>query len=129
MVVKHGRSSLADPDKKDPDFGKQVPEETFLPLRLGAQDQQLVAEQDQPPCGASQDTGTRTVRARHTPQQLLVNHLSMHLRKWATPLSAQDELDGYHQRMNISAHAGTVHNGLLQKRLERISAESSIMFP
>ena len=32
--------------------------------------------------------------------------------------SAEEMLDGQHQRVDISAHARTVHNGLLQKRLE-----------
>ena len=37
---------------------------------------------------------------------------------WATPWSAEEMLDGHHQRVDIPAHARTTHNGLLQKRLE-----------
>ena len=36
----------------------------------------------------------------------------------ATPSSAEEMLDGQHQRVDISIHARTVHKGLLQKRLE-----------
>ena len=39
-------------------------------------------------------------------------------------LSAKEMLDGHHQRVNTSAHARTADNGLLQKRLEEISAKS-----
>ena len=41
-----------------------------------------------------------------------------HLGGWATPWSAEDMMDGQHQRVDISAHARTTHKGLLQKRLE-----------
>ena len=37
---------------------------------------------------------------------------------WATPWSAEEMLDGRRQRVDIPAHARTVHKGLLQKRLE-----------
>ena len=35
-----------------------------------------------------------------------------------TPLSAEEMLDGQHQRVDIFAFARTAHKGLLQKRLE-----------
>ena len=94
-------------------------------LLLGAQDQRLGAEQDQLPCrstGASsgncQETETCMVRTRHTPQQPLQNHPSGHLGGWATPWSAEEMLDGQHQRVDIPAYARIAHSGLLQKRLE-----------
>ena len=37
---------------------------------------------------------------------------------WATPWSAEEMLDGKHQRVDIPAHARTANKGLLQKRLE-----------
>ena len=36
----------------------------------------------------------------------------------ATPLSAEEMLDGLHQRVDIHVHARTAHKGLRQKRLE-----------
>ena len=39
-------------------------------------------------------------------------------RGWATPWSAEEMLDGHHQRVDIPAHARTAHKVLLQKRLE-----------
>ena len=47
---------LAYSEKKDPGLQNQVPEDTSSHLLLGAQDQQLGAEQDQLPCGS---TGTK----------------------------------------------------------------------
>ena len=38
---------------------------------------------------------------------------------WATPWSAEEMLDGKHQRVDIPAHARTANKGLLQKRLEK----------
>ena len=37
---------------------------------------------------------------------------------WATPWSAEEMLDGQHQRVDIPTHARTAHKDLLQKRLE-----------
>ena len=37
---------------------------------------------------------------------------------WATPWSAEEMLDGQHQRVDIPVHARAAHKGLLQKRLE-----------
>ena len=98
------------------------------PLRIshfGAQDQRLGAEQDQLPCGSKgtssgncQETETCMVRACHTPRQPLQNHPSGHLGGWVTLWSAEEMLDGKHQRLDIPAHARTAHKGLLQKRLE-----------
>ena len=58
------------------------------------------------------------VRACYTPQQPLQNHPSGHVGGWATPWSAEEMLDGQHQRVDIPAHARTAHKGLLKKRLE-----------
>ena len=65
-----------------------------------------------------QETETRMVRACHTPRQPLQNHPSGHFGGWATPWSAEEMLDGQHQRVDIPAHARFAHKGLLQKRLE-----------
>ena len=99
-------------------------------------DQWVSAGQDQLTCeftGASSDkcqlTETYMVRACHTPQQPLQNHPSGHLGQWGTPWSAEEMLDGQHQIIDIPAHARSSHNGLLQKTLKRISAESSLMSP
>ena len=41
-----------------------------------------------------------------------------YLRGLETPLSAEEMLDGQHQRVDIPAHTRAAHKGLLQKRLE-----------
>ena len=107
----------------------------FLKLKLykpasphllhGAQVQRMSAEQYQLSCGS---TGTSSgnfqgreismVRAFHTQRQPLQNHPSGYLGGWATPCSAEEMLDGQHQRVDIPAYARTAHTGLLQERLE-----------
>ena len=68
-------------------------------------------------------------RACHRPQQPLRNYPSGSLEGWATPLSAQQMLDGQHQRMDIPTNARTAYTGLLQKtNWKRTSAESPLMF-
>ena len=111
--------------KKNPGFRNQVHEETFPYLLLRTQDQRLGAEQDQFSCGSTgtpsgncQETEICVVRACYKPRQPLQNHPSGHLGGWATPCSAEEMLDRTHQRVDIPAHARTVHKGLLQKRLE-----------
>ena len=64
------------------------------------------------------ETKTHMVRAGHTQRQPLQNHPSEHLGGWATPWSAEEMLDGQHQRVEIPAHVRPAHNGLLQKILE-----------
>ena len=85
----------------------------------------LGAEQDQLPCWSTRDVNcqemeTCMVRACHTPRQPLQNHPSVHLGGWATPWSAEEVLDGQHQRVDIPALARTAHKSLLilQNRLE-----------
>ena len=97
---------------------------SFL-LLLGAHDQWLGVEQDQLPCesrgtssGNCQETETCTVQAYRMPGQSLQNHLSRHLGGWVTLCSAEEMLEGQHQRVDISAHARTAHKGLLRKRLK-----------
>ena len=68
------------------------------------------------------------VRGCHAPSQPLQNHPSKHLGGWTTPWSAEEVLDGHHQRVDIPAHVRTAHSGLLQKTLEE-GAESSLMSP
>ena len=116
---------LSDSEKKNPGFRNQALEETSPHLLLGAQDQRPGAEQDQLLCGSTgtssgncQETKVCMVRACHTPRQPLQNHPPRHLGGLATLWSAEDQLDGQHQRMNIPCHARTAHKGLLQKRLE-----------
>ena len=58
------------------------------------------------------------VRTCHAQRQPLQNHTSGHLGGCTTPWSADDMLDGQHQRTDISAHARTVRKGLQQKGLE-----------
>ena len=110
----------------DPGLRNQVPKETSLHLLLGAHNQQPDAKQDQLPCGSTgtssgncQKMETCTVRTCHTPGQPPQNHPSGHLGGWATPWSADEMLDGQHQRMDTSAHASIDHKGLLQKRPEK----------
>ena len=86
----------------------------------------FIAEQDQLPCGFSwtpdgncRETETSLVPVCHAPRQPLQNRPSGHLWGWATSRSTEENLDGQHQRVHIPARAGTVDNGLLQKRLEK----------
>ena len=44
-----------------------------------------------------------------------LKHPSGHHELWATPWSAEELLDGQHQRVDIPAHTRTAHKGLLQK--------------
>ena len=46
------------------------------------------------------------------------NHLTGELGEWAMPWSAEENLDGQLQRVEIPAHIRTVYKGLLRKRLE-----------
>ena len=110
--------------KKDSGFRNQVHEETSPYLLLGVQDQPLDAEQDQLPCwstgtssGNWQEAETCMVQACQVPRQHLQNHPSGHLWGWTMLWSAEEMLGGQHQRVDISAHARTVPNGLLKGRL------------
>ena len=116
---------LAHSQEKDSGYRNLAHEETSPYLQLGAQDQRLGVEQDRLPCGSAgtssgncQETETCMVRACHMPQQHLQNHPSGHLGGLATPWSAEEMLDGQHQRVDIPAHARAAHTGLRQKRLE-----------
>ena len=60
-----------------------------------------------------QEAETGTVRARHTPQQPILNHHLRPLGGWATPWSVKEVLDAHNQRVDIPAHARTAHNGPL----------------
>ena len=68
--------------------------------------------------GNCQETETCTVRKCYTPRQPLQNHPSGHLGGWAMPWSAEEKLDGQHQRTDIPVRVRTAYNGLLQKGLE-----------
>ena len=69
------------------------------------------------------------VFAGHMLQQPLQNYPSGRLGGWVTLRLAEEMLDEQRQRVHIPAHARTTCKGLLQKRLERIFAESSLMSP
>ena len=58
------------------------------------------------------------VQACHMPWQPLPNYPSGHLGGWEMLWSAEEMLDGQHQRVDIPARARTAHKGLPQKRLE-----------
>ena len=62
--------------------------------------------------------GTCMVGVCHTPRQPLQNHPSRHLGEWATPWSAEEILNGHHQRVDIPTNARITQKGLLLKRLE-----------
>ena len=68
--------------------------------------------------GNCQEMEICIVRACCTPRQPLQKLPSGHLRGRARPWSAEEMLDGQHQRLDIPAHAVTAHKGLLEKRLE-----------
>ena len=103
-----------------------MPEETSPHLLLGARDNGVVRSKinflvgpQEPLLVNCQETETCMVRACHTPRQPLQNHPSEeYLGEWATPWTAEEMLDGQHQRVDIPAPARTAHDGLLQKRLE-----------
>ena len=46
------------------------------------------------------------------PRQPFQDHPSEHPGSWAKPWSADEMLDGQHQRMDVLAHATTAHDGL-----------------
>ena len=91
---------------------------------LGAQDQRLDAEKNYLPCGL-QEPLVSTVKRWHLhgsgmshAMPASQNRPSGNLGGWATSWSVEEMLDGQRQRVDISAHARTAHNGLLQKRLD-----------
>ena len=51
------------------------------------------------------------------PQQPLKNHPSGHLGEWATLWSAEEMLDGQHQRVDIPAHVRTTRHNIRCKNL------------
>ena len=107
---------LADSEKRIQDFGTKCPRKTSPHLLLVTKDQRPGAERDQLP---SESTGTSSgIRACYTPQWPLQNHSSGRLWEWATPWSAEEMLDGQHQRVDIPAHGRTAHDDLPKKRLE-----------
>ena len=76
--------------------------------------------------GNCQETETCMVRTCHTPRQPFNNHPLGHLGGWATQWSAEEMLDGQHQRVDMSAHARTAYKDLLQDS-KKTSAESSLI--
>ena len=65
-----------------------------------------------------EETETCMVWTYRTPRQPPQNHSSRHPGGWATAWSAEEMLDGQHQRVDYPAPTRTAHKGLLQKRLE-----------
>ena len=53
------------------------------------------------------------------PRQPLQNRPSWHLGGWETPWSAEEMLDGQHQRVDVPAYARAAPDGLLQICLEQ----------
>ena len=87
--------------------------------------QQLGAEQDQLPYGPTgtssgncQEMETGMFEACHMSPQPLQKHQSGHLGGWTLLWSAQEMLDGQHQRVDIPAYAITAHKGFLRRELE-----------
>ena len=101
-------------------------EETSPYLLPRAQDQRLGAEPDQlPPGSTGTSSGTELSRDGNLHGSGMShattaspNHPPGHLGGWATPWSAEEMLDGQHQRVDIPGHTRTGYKGLLQKRLE-----------
>ena len=79
--------------------------------------------------GNCQGTETCMIRACHTPRQPLQNLPSGHLGGRAMPWSADEMLNGQHQRVDIFAHVRTVHKGLLQKKRRRGSLLNRPSYP
>ena len=124
-MARNGLNLYESSEFVDPGFQDQVLEETWPHRLLGAEDQRLGVEQDQLLCGPTgtssnncQETETHVVQACHMPQRFLQNYLSGHILGQVTLCSAEEMLDGRHQRADIPAHARTAHNGLPQTRLE-----------
>ena len=67
-------------------------------------------------------------RPFHTPQQPLLNHPSGHLGGWAMPWSAEEMLDGQHQRVGVPM-PGLLTVASSRKVWKWTSAESSLMLP
>ena len=101
-------------------FSKVNDHDDFL---LGAQDQRLGAEQDQPggltgtSSGKCQETETRIFQACHTPRQPLQNHPSRHLERRATPWSGRGN-----SRWTTSING---HSCLCQKCSQWLPAEKT----
>ena len=72
----------------------------------------------QEPLLATVQSETCMVQACYMPWQPLQNHPSGHLAGCAMLWSADEKLNGQHQRVDISPHAWSAHKGLLQKRLQ-----------
>ena len=73
------------------------------------------------------ETDTCMVRACHTLRQPIQNYPSEHLGRWATPWSADETLDGQHQRVDSPANARLVTTASCRKDWKRIFAESSVV--
>ena len=61
----------------------------------------------------------KMIRAHHAACQPLQNDLSGHLGRWATSPSAEQMLDGQHERIGVPATAGTAHDDLPEKTLDK----------
>ena len=61
-----------------------------------------------------------------TPRPPVRNHRSVHLRGWATPCSAEEKLDGQHQRVGFLPKSELLARAFCRKDWKRISAESSV---
>ena len=84
----------------------------YLEHRLGGEQDHVSCESTGTSSGNRQETETCMDRACHTPRQPLQKHPLGHLGGWVALWSAEEMLDGQHQRVDIP------HKGLLQKTLE-----------
>ena len=114
-------------------------EKTSPRFLLGVQDQQLVAKKDQVPCGAHRNPLQATIKrrkltwlgyvTRHDSLFKIILQGGHHSPGWSTPRSAEVMLDGLRQRVDVRAHAGTVHNSLMQNKEEKKRTELSSLMP
>ena len=98
----------------------------FSASPIAVQDQRLVAEQDQLPCGPTdtssancRQTETHMVRTCHALQKLPKNLSSGHLGGWATSRSAEKMLNGQQQRVDVPVHVWIAHKSLPQKQKQK----------
>ena len=132
MAVKHGPRLLTEKKRKDQDFRtkclRKLLRISYLERRTkteyGARSTSLWVQRNffwqLSSYGNLQGSDMLLLLSSlcHTPRQPLQKHPSRHVGGWATPWSAEEMLDGQHQRVDIPVHDRTANNGLLQKRLK-----------
>ena len=122
--------------KKDPGFQNKVREETSPYFLLGTQDQRLVAELDQFPCGSTgisssncQEIENCMVQAYHMPWQPLQNHPSGHLGgDWCRDQQRQCWMDNIKEWTSLPWQE-LLTGAFCRKDRKMISAESFLCPP